>query len=98
MNERHDVVFVIDLVGFEVQMRYFGQLLELCAVGDVLDQVVRQVESHELDTVLEALHDANLVVREVQDCQLREVEKALDAWDLILMKVQALHALHVVHA
>ena len=98
MDKRHNVVFVVDLVGFEVQMRYFGQLLELCTVGDVLDQVVRQVESHELDAVLEALHHANLVVREVQDSQLGEVEKALDAWDLILMKVEALHALHVVQA
>mmetsp|Transcript_15507 Transcript_15507/g.21008 ORF Transcript_15507/g.21008 Transcript_15507/m.21008 type:complete len:226 (-) Transcript_15507:375-1052(-) len=62
LHERHDVVFVVNFVSLEVQVGKLGQHLELIAVGDVFNVVVRQVECHELEAVFKAFNNADLVV------------------------------------
>ena len=57
---------------------------------------MRQVERHQLQAILEALHSADLIVGQVQNGELTEVEEALHAVDLVLVQIQAPHLGHVV--
>ena len=79
-------------------MRQFRKFLELLAICDVLNFIVRKINCTELEAVFKALHHSDLVVGEVEHGEFAEVVEVLHARDLVLMEVQASHSRHVIHA
>ncbi len=79
-------------------MSQFGKVFELFAVINALDFVVRQINCHQLKTILQSLNNCDLVVRQIQNCKFAKCQKVLHLWDLVLMQIKAPHSKHVIEA
>ena len=95
-DEGHNVIFVFDMVVFQVEMRQLWEFSELLTISDRRDTVMREVKRLELHAVFETFNSFDLIVRQVKDDKFGEERQVFHTRDLVLVQVEAPHAHHVV--
>lgn len=68
-------------------MGQLRQFLQLSAVCDCADLVMREVNSREFNAVLEPLNPSDLVMRQVQSHQYVEVQQVFHSLNLVLVQI-----------
>lgn len=77
-------------------MGQLRQFLQLSAVCDCADLVMREVNSREFNAVLEPLNPSDLVMRQVQSHQYVEVQQVFHSLNLVLVQIQTTKLNHVI--